>query len=136
MLNVVFVHKADECAAKGDLKGLRNCAVIYPPLVELPLLFLPVFLVVMFGQDAMTAFMNNVPTWVMHGMEVAGGVMPAIGFALIMNMIGKPRMIPYTIIGFILVKSLGLNNVTAGLVAGSIAFLVVMGFARKEKEGV
>ena len=90
----------------------------------------------MFGQDAMTAFMNNVPTWVMHGMEVAGGVMPAIGFALIMNMIGKPRMIPYTIIGFILVKSLGLNNVTAGLVAGSIAFLVVMGFARKEKEGV
>ena len=58
MLNVVFVHKADECAAKGDLKGLRNCAVIYPPLVELPLLFLPVFLVVMFGQDAMTAFMN------------------------------------------------------------------------------
>ena len=53
----------------------------------------------------------------MHGMEVAGGVMPAIGFALIMNMIGKPRMIPYTIIGFILVKSLGLNNVTAGSVS-------------------
>ena len=89
----------------------------------------------MFGQDAMLVFMNNVPTWVMHGMEVAGGVMPAIGFALIMNMIGKPRMIPYTIIGFILVKAIGLNNLTAGLIAGCVAFLVVIEKQQKSKEG-
>ena len=118
--------------AKGDLAGLSRCAVIYPPLIELPLLFLPVFLVVMFGQDAMLAFMNSVPSWVMHGLEVAGGVMPAIGFALIMNMIGKPRMIPYTIIGFVLVKAVGVNTLTAGLLAGCIAVLVVL--AKREKE--
>mgnify|MGYP003217326861 CR=1 FL=1 len=135
MINVIFVHRADECAAKGDLKGIRNCAVIFPPIVELPLLFLPVFLVVMFGQDAMLAFMNNVPDWVMHGMEVAGGVMPAIGFALIMNMIGKPRLIPYTIIGFIMVKALALNNLTAGLLLGCIAFLVVFAKQERSKEG-
>ncbi len=132
MVNVIFVHKADECAAKGDLAGLSRCAVIYPPLIELPLLFLPVFLVVMFGQDAMLAFMNSVPSWVMHGLEVAGGVMPAIGFALIMNMIGKARMIPYTIIGFVLVKAVGVNTLTAGLLAGCVAVLVVM--AKREKE--
>ena len=133
MINVVFVHRADKCAENGDSAGLMRCAVIYPPIIELPLLFLPVFLVVMFGQDAMLAFMNSVPTWVMHGLEVAGGVMPAIGFALIMNMIGKPKMIPYTIIGFILVKAMGLNNITAGLMAGCAAFLVVM--AKREKRG-
>ena len=135
MINVIFVHRADECAVKGDLKGIRNCAVVFPPIVELPLLFLPVFLVVMFGQDAMLAFMNNVPDWVMHGMEVAGGVMPAIGFALIMNMIGKPRLIPYTIIGFIMVKALALNNLTAGLLLGCIAFLVVFAKQERSKEG-
>lgn len=117
IVNVIFVHRADKCAENGDSAGLTRCAIIYPPLIELPLLFLPVFLVVMFGQDAMLAFMNSVPTWVMHGLEVAGGVMPAIGFALIMNMIGKPKMIPYTIVGFILVKCMGLNNITAGLMA-------------------
>ena len=134
MVNVIFVHKADECAAKGAEKGLARCAVIYPPLIELPLLFLPVFLVVMFGQDAMLAFMEVVPDWVMHGLEVAGGVMPAIGFALIMNMIGKPRMIPYTIIGFILVKVVGLNSLTAGLIAGCIAVLVVLDKRERAKE--
>lgn len=132
MINVIFVHKADEFAAKGDLGGIKRCAVVYPPLIELPLLFLPVFLIVYFGQDAMLVFMNNVPTWVMHGLEVAGGVMPAIGFALIMNMIGKPRMIPYTVIGFILVRAMGLNTLTVGLLAGCVAFLIVMG--KREKE--
>lgn len=134
IVNVIFVHRADKCAENGDSAGLTRCAIIYPPLIELPLLFLPVFLVVMFGQDAMLAFMNSVPTWVMHGLEVAGGVMPAIGFALIMNMIGKPKMIPYTIVGFIFVKCMGLNNITAGLMAGCAAFLVVMAKRDREKK--
>lgn len=134
IVNVIFVHRADKCAENGDSAGLTRCAIIYPPLIELSLLFLPVFLVVMFGQDAMLAFMNSVPTWVMHGLEVAGGVMPAIGFALIMNMIGKPKMIPYTIVGFILVKCMGLNNITAGLMAGCAAFLVVMAKRDREKK--
>lgn len=134
MVNVIFVHRADACAEKGDTAGLARCAVVYPPLIELPLLFLPVFLVVMFGQDAMLAFMNAVPDWVMNGLEVAGGVMPAIGFALIMNMIGKPRLIPYTIIGFILVKAIGLNTLTTGLIAGCVAVLVVMEKRERAKE--
>jgi len=135
MINVIFVHRADECAAKGDLGGIRRCAILWPPLIEIPLLFLPVFLVVMFGQDAMLAFINAVPDWVMHGLEVAGGVMPAIGFALIMNMIGKPYMVPYTVIGFILVKALGLNTLTAGVLAACVAVLIVMSKRQSAKEG-
>lgn len=132
MVNVIFVHKADECAEKGNLAGITRCAIIYPPLIEIPLLFLPVFLIVMFGQDAMLAFMNTVPSWVMHGLEVAGGVMPAIGFALIMNMIGKPKLIPYTFIGFIFVRAVGLNTLTTGVLAACIAVLIVM--EKREKE--
>ena len=136
MINVAFVHKADDYAAQGNTAGITRCAVIWPPLIELPLLFLPVFLIVMFGQGAMLAFMNVVPNWVMHGLAVAGGVMPAIGFALIMNMIGKRKMIPYVILGFICVKAIGLNNITVGLVAGCVAFLVVIAKRDREKEGV
>lgn len=134
MINVIFVHRADEYAAKGDLAGIRRCAIIYPPIIELPLLFLPVFLIVMFGQDAMLAFMNSVPEWIMHGLEVAGGVMPAIGFALIMNMIGKPRMIPYAILGFVFVRAVGLNTLTTGVIAACIAVLVVMNKRERMKE--
>ena len=55
--------------------------------------------------------------------------------ALIMNMIGKPKMIPYTVLGFIVVKAVGLNTLTAGLVAGCVAVLVVLEKREREKEG-
>lgn len=135
MINVAFVHQADKHAAEGNVNGITRCAVIYPAIVALPLLFLPVFIVVLFGQDAMLAFLNVVPGWVMNGLSVAGGVMPAIGFALIMNMIGKPRLIPYTLLGFIAVKSLGLNNIVAGILAASVAYLVVSGNLNKKVRG-
>ena len=48
--------------------------------------------------------------------------------------LGKPKMIPYTIVGFILVKCMGLNNITAGLMAGCAAFLVVMAKRDREKK--
>lgn len=132
MVNVIFVHKADIAVENGRFDQIKRYAVIYPPIIELPLLFLPVFLIVLFGQDVMLNFINTVPAWVMHGMEVAGGLMPAIGFALIMNMIGNKKLLAYTLIGFILVKSIGLNNLTAGLFIGSTAFLIAS--ARREKE--
>lgn len=52
-----------------------------------------------------------------------------------MNMIGKPKMIPYTVLGFIVVKAVGLNTLTAGLVAGCVAVLVVLEKREREKEG-
>lgn len=134
IVNVVLVHKADDYAEKGNLKGLSLCATVLPILIDLPLLFLPVFLVVMFGQGAMVTFMHVVPTWVMHGLEISGQVMPAIGFALILNMIGKPRMIPYTILGFILVKAVKLNTLTVGIIAACIAVLVVFGQKSNKQE--
>lgn len=136
MVNVIFVHRADNYAQKGDVAGIKRCAILWPPIIELPLLFLPVFLIAMFGQDAMLAFMNTVPDWVMHGLEVAGGVMPAIGFALIMNMIGKARMIPYAVLGFVCVRAIGLNTITTGLIAGCIAVLIVMEKRGRAKESV
>ena len=41
----------------------------------------------MVGQDVVINIMKALPTFVTHGLEVAGGVLPALGFALIMNMI-------------------------------------------------
>lgn len=125
IVNVFLVHRADDYAAQGNLGGIRRCAVIYPALIAIPLLFLPVFLIVFFGQDAMLLFMNNVPTWVMHGLEVAGKVMPAIGFALIINMIGKKKMLPFVLIGFVFVKAIGLNVLTTGVLAASVALLII-----------
>ena len=97
IINVPLVHKADEYAEKVDTKGIARTAIWYP-----------------------------VATSFLHGLEVAGGILPAVGFALIINSIGKPRLIPYIIIGFICVSVLGMNSLVTGIIAISIAFITVL----------
>lgn len=126
MINVPLVHKADEFAEEVNTKGIERTATLYPAVTSFFLLFVPVFIVNLFGQDIMLSVLNFVPDWIMNGLEVAGGLLPAVGFALIINAIGKPRLIPYIFLGFIAVSVLGMNNLVVGVIAISIAFIAVM----------
>lgn len=126
IINVPLVHKADEYAEEVDTAGIGRTATLYPAMTSFLLLFIPVFIVVLFGQNVMLAVLEFIPEFIMHGLEVAGGVLPAVGFALIINSIGKPRLIPFILIGFICVSVLGMNNLVTGIIAISIAFITIM----------
>lgn len=126
VVNTAFLEKAKAYAEKGDDKGIWRCATIYPALLAIPLLFLPVFLVNMIGQNTVSNVMNILPEGVIHGLEVAGGVLPALGFALIMNMIGKPKLMPYVFLGFIAISVLQINTLTAGIIGVCIAVISIM----------
>ena len=130
MVNVRFVQAADKEVSEVDTKKFERNAILYPALVAFPLLFLPVFFVVLFGENVMLSILAFVPTWLLHGLEVAGNIMPAVGFALIMSTIGKPKLIPFTVVGFILVKAMGLNNLVTGAFILCVALIMVF----KEKE--
>lgn len=134
MVNVRFIHAADKAVQDVDTNKIERNAILYPALFALPLLFLPVFLVVLLGQNVILGILEFIPEWILHGLEVAGKVMPAVGFALIMNSIGKPRLIPYTIIGFILVRALGLNNLVTGALIVCLAVIVVLNMKDTEEK--
>ncbi|CUH97783.1 putative membrane protein [Propionispora sp. 2/2-37] len=106
-----FVHMADKCAERADVNGIRRLAFLYPLLLVLPIRFIPVFLANIFGVDAVQAFMNAVPHWVMQGLNVAGNILPALGFALTMVVIGKKNFIPFFIMGFFIVAYSGISIV-------------------------
>lgn len=124
-LNAFFVHMADKYAEEANTSGIYRCAGIWPLLLQLPLRFIPVFLAAMYGADAVSSFMTVVPKWIIHGVEVTGGVLPALGFALTIMVIGRRSLLPYFIIGFFLVKYASINIMSAAIFGTSIAFLHV-----------
>lgn len=118
-----FIHLADKAVEENNLKKMRRAEFWYPLIVSVPLRVIPATLALAFGVDAVTAFLNSIPAWATNGLSVAGGLLPALGFAVTIMVIGKKKLLPYFIIGFAIVAYSGINTIGVAVFAICIALL-------------
>ena len=104
LINAKVVHMADKHAANGNAKGIRNCALWWPLLVNFVTKFPIMFVMIYFGTDVIDGLLKILPDWIMNGLSVAGGMMPAIGFAILINVIAKRSILPFYFLGFFVVE--------------------------------
>lgn len=120
-MNTAFIHMADRYALEGNVKGVQRSATIYPLLAAFPLRFIPVFVALLLGPSAVEGFINSLPAWALNGLSVAGGILPALGFAITIIVIGKKQYLPLFVIGFFAVAYLKLS--TMGIAIFGISIL-------------
>ena len=118
-----FVRGADMAAEAGNRKGIALNAFWYPLFVSIPLRIIPVFLALIFGVDAIQAFLTALPAWATNGLSVAGGLLPALGFAVTIMVIGKKSLIPYFILGFAMAAYGGMDMIGLAVIAVCIAMV-------------
>lgn len=123
--NSIWTSKGEKYAEQGDLRGIARCQWLYPLLVAFCIRFLPVFIINLLGGDAIQAAVNALPEFILTGLKVAGGVLPAMGFAIILVTIGRKDLMPFFFIGFFAVAYLGINTMAAAIFGACIAILVV-----------
>ncbi|EIT8767414.1 PTS sugar transporter subunit IIC [Escherichia coli] len=63
--------------------------------------FLCAFLPIYFGAEHAKTIIDVLPQRLIDGLGVAGGIMPAIGFAVLLKIMMKNVYIPYFILGFV-----------------------------------
>lgn len=131
--NSIWVRMGDKYALMGDRKGIFKCAFLYPELMTILLRFVPVFVLTLFGTDAVSSLLKVLPGWVITEFSVAGGILPAMGFAIIIVTIGKPKLLPYFFIGFFAVQYLGINTMAAAVFGVCISLLVIFNSMKKEE---
>lgn len=122
--NAVFVHWADKYADKGDVKAVWRCATVYPLIFGFVLRFPLMFVINFFGADLVTNLLNICPQWLLTGFNVMGGLLPALGFATVVFMIGKMKFLPLFIIGFFLVQYLQIPTMAAAIFGICLALLI------------
>lgn len=95
-----MMSKCDSYAEKGDTRGIE--LVNYGALAILgSFYFLCAFLPIYLGAEHAKDFVDMLPQQLMDGLGVAGGMMPAVGFAVLMKIMMKNAYIPYFILGFV-----------------------------------
>lgn len=99
-VNVFWVHRCDKNAEEGNTKMLWWNGLVFPQLTFFVCYGIPAFLMVVFGQEFITGLIAAIPESLVNALGVAGGLMPAIGIAMLLNLLGKDKMLPFFFIGF------------------------------------
>ena len=114
---------ADKAAAEANPRKLYMAVWVFPQLFKVLLYWVPISIICYFGTDVVSSLMNSMPQWLLNGLSVVGGVMPAIGMAVTVNVIGKPKLIPFFLAGFFLVQYTGIGNIALALVGLFLTYL-------------
>jgi PTS system mannose-specific IID component len=129
----VFNKRFNQYAEEGDYRGVQRLHVLSGLLKPL-LMGLIAFLTLQLGAGAMKSFLDMIPAWVNEGLKVAGNMLPALGFALLMNLMFNKRVAPYFFLGFMLAAYLKLPVIAIGGL-GVITALIVTEITHKETAG-
>lgn len=126
-VNAAWIHMADARLEKGDIRGVRIMNFL-PSFCMAALLYgVPVFLMIMFGGNWAQGMINSVPEPVINALEVVGGIMPALGVAMLLNYLGKPKLIPWFFGGFFLTAYSGLGLTAVSIFSAIVAVLTFLG---------
>lgn len=135
-VNITWVHMADRYAEKENTRGIYLAGLVYPSLARIPLTVIPVALAVYFGSTYIDSILNAIPQWLMNGLTVAGGMLPALGFAMVVHIIGKKELLPYFFAGYFILQFSGIGILPLAIFGVIIAYLHVLFTTNKKEEAV
>ena len=133
-VNSFWIHRADGMLEKGNLRGGRLMNFVPSFLVAFALYGIPAFALVMSGKSWGTALINAIPKSLVSALQVVGGIMPALGIAMLLNYLGKKKLIPYFFAGFFLTIYLKLDIMAVAIFAAIIAIIMFMADNKKEEK--
>ncbi len=128
-------HYCDKLAAKGEADKLTFLARTGPMFFWFIFAAIPVIFIVYFGADAAQAVLNVIPQWLISGMSVAGGLLPALGFAMTIRTIGRRNFLPFFFLGFFLVQYFGITSIGCAIFGAIAAILYVQLMGGEENVG-
>ena len=86
-------------------------------------MMLLVFASIYAGTAAVQAVVDFIPEWIYTGLKVGTSILPALGFAQLLNMIWTKEVGPFYFIGFVLSAYIGMNNTGVAILGACIAVL-------------
>lgn len=119
-----FIHKADDYAQQGNYKGISRINILSGFFA----INLPIGLVVGFsyllGNEAVESVLATIPDFVNAGLGIATGLLPAYGFALLLNMMIDKKNFVFFVLGFALLVYVGIDVTGVAIISGVLAFIL------------
>ena len=121
-LAVPTVHLMDRAAEKGNIRSVEwlhiSAICMQGVRIAIPaaaLLFIPA--------DSVQSFLEAMPAWLTDGMAIGGGMVVAVGYALVINMMATKEVWPFFVIGFVVAAISQLTLIAIGALGVALALI-------------
>ena len=121
-LAVPIVHMMDRAAEEGNIKKIEMLQMVAVcmqgvriALPALALLFIPAARV--------QGFLESMPAWLTDGMAIGGGMVVAVGYALVINMMASKETWPFFAIGFVVAALSEITLIGLGVLGVALALI-------------
>lgn len=98
-LTISLSHMADKAADEGNLDKIDGYHLMGAVIFALGIA-IPVFLAIFFGSEYVQKVFSIMPKAVMDGLNIAGGIMPALGFGMLLSLMLNKKLWIFFLIGF------------------------------------
>ena len=100
-ITTAFVHFMDSAAKEGKI-GVVEMWQIAALCLQGIRIAIPAGLILAIGAGPITKLLNSMPAWLTDGLSIGGGMVVAVGYAMVINMMATKEVWPFFAIGFVL----------------------------------
>lgn len=100
-ITVAFQHAADKAAENGNLTALSWLHVSSLFLQAMRIAIPAVIVAISVGTSEVQGLLNAIPEVVTSGLNIAGGMIVVVGYAMVINMMRAGYLMPFFYLGFV-----------------------------------
>lgn len=132
-ISVAIVHIMDRKAEEANWKAIDRWQMIAVALQGLRIA-IPAALLLAIPASVVRAGLNAMPAWLNEGMTIGGGMVVAVGYAMVINMMASREVWPFFAIGFALAAVSQLTLIALGAIGVALA-LIYLSLSKKGGNG-
>lgn len=132
-INSFYNTKAEKFIEAKEYDKLSRASFLWPWLTNGVLYFTPVFIATLFGPAVVEQFINLIPIQLLNGLSNAGSMLPALGFALTLVVMGKKQYLPFFVLGFFMFATHSFSMLTGAIYA--LCFALIFSLLNNKERG-
>lgn len=130
-ITVFFQHLADKFALEGNAFGIEMRHIGGLLLQGIRVAVPAAIVAAVAGTDTVNAMLASIPEVITRGLQVSGGFIVVVGYAMVINMMNAKSLMPYFFLGFLIAVFTNVNLIGFGAIGLICAYFHIRGLQRE-----
>ncbi|MDC9593858.1 PTS mannose/fructose/sorbose transporter subunit IIC [Xenorhabdus sp. IM139775] len=124
-LTVGFQHAADKAAENGNFRAISALHISALMLQAMRIAIPALIVAISVGTSEVQHMLSSIPEVVTSGLNIAGGMIVVVGYAMVINMMRAGYLMPFFYLGFVTAAFTDFNLVALGVIGIVMAILYI-----------